>query len=68
LLSGIFGGKPGSLTDILSSQTGLRSTAISSLLSLGGTTVLSFLGNKFRDGTLNAASLPGFLQKESAAL
>jgi outer membrane protein OmpA-like peptidoglycan-associated protein len=26
------------------------------------------LGNKFRDGSLNASSLPGFLQKESAAM
>jgi outer membrane protein OmpA-like peptidoglycan-associated protein len=68
LLSGVFGGKLGSITDALSSQTGLRSTAISTLLSLGGTTVLSLLGNKFRDGSLNASSLPGFLQKESAAL
>jgi OmpA-OmpF porin, OOP family len=68
LLSGIFGGKLGSITDALSSQTGLRSTAISSLLALGGTTVLSLLGNKFRDGSLNAGSLPAFLQKESAAL
>jgi OmpA-OmpF porin, OOP family len=68
LLSGIFGGKLGSITDALSSQSGLRSTAISTLLSLGGTTILSLLGNKFRDGSLNAGSLPAFLQKESAAL
>jgi OOP family OmpA-OmpF porin len=68
LLSGVFGGKLGSITEALSSQSGLRSTAISTLLSLGGTTILSLLGNKFRDGSLNAGSLPAFLQKESAAL
>jgi OOP family OmpA-OmpF porin len=68
LLTGIFGGRLGALTDALSSQTGLRSTATSSLLALSGTTVLGLIGNKFRDGSLNASSLPGFLQKESAAL
>jgi OOP family OmpA-OmpF porin len=68
LLAGIFGGRLGALTDALSSQTGLRSTATSSLLGLGATTVLGLLGNKFRDGSLNASSLPGFLQKESTAL
>lgn len=68
LLTGLFGGRLGALTDALSSQTGLRSTAASSLLALGGTTILSLLGNKFRDGSLNATSLPAFLQKESTAL
>jgi OmpA-OmpF porin, OOP family len=68
LLAGIFGGRLGSLTDALSSQTGLRSTASSSLLALGGTTVLGLLGDKFRDGSLNASSLPGILQKESVGL
>ena len=42
--------------------------ATSSLLALGGTTVLGLLGKRLRDGSLNASSLPEFLQKESAAL
>lgn len=68
LLSSLFGGRLGSLTDALSTQIGLRSTATSSLLAFGGTTVLGLLGKKLRDGSLNADNLPGFLQKESVAL
>ena len=68
LLTGIFGNRLGSLADALSSQTGLRSTAASSLLALSGTTVLGMLGKKLRDGSLNANNLPAFLQKESDAL
>jgi OmpA-OmpF porin, OOP family len=68
LLNSIFGGRLGSLTDALGKQTGLRSTAASSLLALGGTTLLGLLGSKVRDGSLNANTLPGFLQRESVAL
>ena len=68
LLSSIFGGRIGSLNNALSGQTGLGSGATSSLLALGATTVLSLLGKKLRDGSLNASNLFGFLQKESAAL
>src|SRR5215472_5804675 len=68
LLSSIFGGRLGSLTNALSGQTSLGSTATSSLLALGSTAVLGLLGKKLRDGSLNASSLPGFLQKESVAL
>jgi OmpA-OmpF porin, OOP family len=68
LLTSLFGGRLGALTDALSTQTGLRSAATSSLLALGGTTVLGLLGKKLRDGSLNAGNLPGFMQKEGAAL
>jgi hypothetical protein len=68
LLNSVFGGRLASLTNALSGKTGLGSAATSSLMALGGTTVLSMLGRKLRDGSLNASTLPGFLQKESAAL
>jgi outer membrane protein OmpA-like peptidoglycan-associated protein len=67
-LSTVFGGRLGALTETLSRQTGLRTTAASALLALGGQTVLSFLGGKVREGSVNASSLPGFLTKESDAL
>jgi OmpA-OmpF porin, OOP family len=67
-LSNIFGGRLGSVTEALGSQTGLRSTAASALLALGGQTVLSFLGDRVRDGSLNTNNLPAFLAKESDAL
>jgi OmpA-OmpF porin, OOP family len=66
-LSSIFGGRLGSVTEALGGQTGLRSTAASALLALGAQTVLSFLGGKVRDGSLNAGNLPAFLAKESDA-
>jgi outer membrane protein OmpA-like peptidoglycan-associated protein len=67
-LSTVFGGRLGALTETLSNQTGLRTTAATALLALGGQTVLSFLGGRVRDGSVNANSLPGFLAKESDAL
>jgi OOP family OmpA-OmpF porin len=68
LLSTIFGGKLGALTESLGTQTGLRTSAASTLLAVGAQTFLSFLGGKVRDGSVNASSLPGFLAKESEAL
>ena len=68
LLSSIFGGRLGSLTEALAGQTGLRAAAASTLLALGSQTVLGFLGGKVRDGSLNAGTLPGFLAKEAQAL
>jgi OmpA-OmpF porin, OOP family len=67
-LSSVFGGRLGALTDALNSQTGLRSTAVSALLALGGQSVLGFLGGKVRDGSVSASSLPQFLADESDAL
>jgi OmpA-OmpF porin, OOP family len=67
-LSTVFGGRLASVTDVLSSQTGLRATAASTLLALGGQTFLSFLGSRVREGSVDANSLPGFLAKESDAL
>jgi OOP family OmpA-OmpF porin len=58
----------GGLTDAIATHTGLRSAAATTLLALGGQTVLGFLGNKVRDGSVNASTLPAFLAKESSAL
>ena len=68
LLSSVFGGKLGSLTNAIGGQTGLGAAATSSLLALSGTTVLGLIGKKLRDGSLSESSLPGFLQNESTAL
>jgi OOP family OmpA-OmpF porin len=67
-LSSIFGDKLGGLTDAIATHTGLRSAAATTLLALGGQTVLGFLGNRVRDGSVNASTLPAFLAKESSAL
>jgi OOP family OmpA-OmpF porin len=67
-LSSIFGDKLGGLTEAIATHTGLRSAAATTLLALGGQTVLGFLGNRVRDGSVNASTLPAFLAKESSAL
>jgi len=67
-LSTLFGNKLGAITEALGNKTGLRGAAVSTLLALGGQTVLGFLGSKVRDGSLSASSLPAFLAKESDAL
>jgi OmpA-OmpF porin, OOP family len=68
LLSNIFGDKLPGLTEAIAARSGLRSTAATTLLAVGGQAVLSFLGNKVRDGSVNAATLPAWLSKESTAL
>jgi OmpA-OmpF porin, OOP family len=68
LLSNIFGDKLGSVTEAVATKTGLRSAAATTLLAVGAQTVLSFLGGKVRDGSLNASTLPALLAKESSSL
>jgi OmpA-OmpF porin, OOP family len=67
-LSTLFGNKIGPITEAIASKTGLRAAAASTLLALGGHTVLSFLGSKVRDGSITANNLPEFLSRESDAL
>jgi OOP family OmpA-OmpF porin len=68
VLSSIFGGRLGSITDALGSQTGLRGAGVSALLVLGLNTVMGLVGSKVRDGSLSASNFPGFLARESEAL
>ena len=67
-LSTLFGGQLSSVLGSLGGQSGLRAGAMSTLLALGGQTVLGFLGSRVRSGNLTAAGLGSFLQKESANL
>jgi OmpA-OmpF porin, OOP family len=67
-LSNLFGGRLSAITESLGSQTGLRTTAASTLLALGAQTVLGFLGGKVRDGSVNTSNLAGFLSREGDAL
>jgi OmpA-OmpF porin, OOP family len=68
LLSNIFGDKLTGVTEAIATKTGLRSAAATTLLAVGAQTVLSYLGSKVRDGSVNAATLPALLAKESTAL
>ncbi len=67
-LSTIFGNQINVVTEALSSKSGLRSMAATTLLALGAQTVLGLLGSKIRDGSVNASNLPSFLSRESDAL
>jgi OmpA-OmpF porin, OOP family len=67
-LSSIFGNKLGSVTDAIGSQTGLRGGAASTLLALGGQSVLGSLGKGVRDGSVNENNLPGVLAHQSEEL
>jgi outer membrane protein OmpA-like peptidoglycan-associated protein len=68
LLSSIFGSKMDAVTEALGKQPGLKSGMASTLLALGAQTVLSFLGSRMREGSLNAGNAAAFLSRESDAL
>ena len=68
VLSSIFGGRLGSITEALGSQTGLRGAGVSALLVLGLNTVMGLVGSKVREGSLTASNFPSFLARESEAL
>jgi OmpA-OmpF porin, OOP family len=68
LLSSIFGDKLSGLTEAIAGRTGLRSAGATTLLAVGAQAVLSYLGNKVRDGSVSAYTLPALLAKESTAL
>lgn len=67
-VSNIFGSKVEPLTESIAAKTGLRAAGATALLALGGETVLSFLGSRVRDGSINANNLPAFLARESDSL
>jgi len=68
MLSNVFGDRLNTVTEAIASKSGLRSAAATTLLAVGAQTVLSYLGGKVRDGSLNAATLPALLAKEGSAL
>jgi len=68
LLSWVFGGSQGSVLNSISRETGLRAAAASTIMGLGASSVLSFLGSRVRDEGMTATGLSGFLQRESANL
>jgi outer membrane protein OmpA-like peptidoglycan-associated protein len=61
LLSVIFGGKLGALTDLIANNSGIKSASASSLLSLVGPLLLGLLGRETAAQGLNASSLISLL-------
>ena len=68
LLSWVFGGSQGGVLNSISRETGLRAAAASTIMGLGASSVLSFLGSRVRDEGMTATGLSGFLQREGANL
>jgi OmpA-OmpF porin, OOP family len=67
-LSTVFGDKLGSLNQAIAGSTGIGSAGATTLLAVGTHAVLSFIGNKTRDGSVVAGTLPAFLANESNAM
>jgi outer membrane protein OmpA-like peptidoglycan-associated protein len=68
MLSTLFGGSEGAVLDTLSRETGLRSGIMSTLLSIAGPVVMSFLTRRMRDEGMTVSGLGAVLQRESGAI
>jgi outer membrane protein OmpA-like peptidoglycan-associated protein len=68
MLSGLFGGSEGAVTDAISRESGLGSGTVSSLLSMAAPMVLGMLGKKVRDEGLTMSGLGGVLRREGSTI
>jgi OmpA-OmpF porin, OOP family len=68
LLPAIFGSGENAVTGGISRESGLSSGAITTLLSMAGPVVISFIMKRVRDGGLTMGNLGTALQRESAAI
>ena len=67
-LSSLFGGDQNWVTDLIGRESGLGSGAAATVLALGGSALLNFIGGKVRDEGMTATSLAGFLRNEAPAM
>jgi OOP family OmpA-OmpF porin len=68
LLPAVFGSGESAVANGLGRQSGLSPGVIATLLSMAGPVVMSFIGNKVRDGGMTMSSLAAILQRESPAI
>jgi outer membrane protein OmpA-like peptidoglycan-associated protein len=68
ILSGLFGGSEGAITNAISHDSGLGSGATSSILAMAAPMVMGLLNKKVRDGDLTMSSLATSLKNESATI
>jgi hypothetical protein len=68
MLSALFGGSEGRITQALAGGTGLQPSATSSLLTMAAPFVMSFLGRRVRDDGMSMQGLGSLLQREVPSL
>jgi outer membrane protein OmpA-like peptidoglycan-associated protein len=65
LLSSLFGGSTDRVSDAIGREAGLGSGVMSTIMSLGVSALLSFIGRRVRDEGMTASSLGSFLSREA---
>jgi len=65
LLSSLFGGSTDRVADAIGREAGLGSGVMSTIMSLGVSGLLSFIGKRVRDEGITASSLGSFLSREA---
>jgi len=65
LLSSLFGGGTNRISDVIGREAGLGSGVMGTIMSLGVSTLLSFIGKRVRDEGMTASSLASFLNREA---
>jgi OmpA-OmpF porin, OOP family len=65
LLSSVFGGNTNRVSDVIGREAGLGPGVMSTIMSLGVSALLSFIGKRVRDESMTASSLASFLNREA---
>jgi OmpA-OmpF porin, OOP family len=68
VLSSLFGGSVGSITNGLSAQSGLGPGVMSTLMAMAAPMVMTFLGKRVRDEGMTMSGLGSLLQSETPAI
>jgi outer membrane protein OmpA-like peptidoglycan-associated protein len=65
VLSSLFGGGTSRIADVIGGEAGLGSGVMATIMSLGGSALLSFIGRRVSDEGMTASSLTSFLNREA---
>jgi outer membrane protein OmpA-like peptidoglycan-associated protein len=68
IVPALFGNNEKTVTGAISRESGLSSGAISTLLTMAGPVVMSFIGKQVRDGGMTMSGLGSMLQREAASI
>lgn len=68
VLSSLFGGSTNRVADVIGREAGLGSGVTATIMSLGASALLSFIGRRVRDEGMTASSLAGLLNSEAPGL
>ena len=65
ILASLFGGGTNRISDVIGREAGLGSGVMATIMSLGVSALLSFIGRRVRDESMTASSLASFLNRET---